>query len=186
MQASAATVGAAFRGIEVLGSGVATNIRGNQLPNAPTYKVAAGIRYTRDFPGGFNLVPRADINYTGESWGTIFNKNPIDRIRGYAIVNAQVQFNAPEDRYYVRAFVQNLASSNALSGMYVHDQSLGLFTDAFTIEPRRYGVAAGSKFYGLEQVVAAARPPAVDGCGVHRNPSIISSGLAVVREEPTF
>ena len=146
LQASAASVGAAFGGIQVLGAGVEVNVRGNELPNAPTYKVSAGIQYTIDFAGGFNLVPRADINYTGDSWGTIFNKNPIDRIRGYEVVNAQVQLNAPDDRFYVRGFVQNLTKNNATTGLYVTDQSSGLFTNIFTIEPRRYGVAAGFKF----------------------------------------
>ena len=95
---------------------------------------------------GFTLVPRGDINYTGDTWGTIFNKNPIDRIRGYEVINAQVQLNAPDDRFYVRGFVQNLTDNNSTTGLYVTDQSSGLFTNIFTIEPRRYGVAAGFKF----------------------------------------
>ena len=147
LQASAATVGALFGGIQVLGSGVAVNVRGNELPNAPRYKASAGIQYTLDFgSSGFNIVPRADINYTGDTWGTIFNKNPIDRIRGYEVVNAQIQLNAPDDRFFVRGFVQNLTKNNATTGLYVTDQSSGLFTNIFTIEPRRYGVAAGFKF----------------------------------------
>ena len=128
-------------------SGVPVNVRGNELPNAPRYKVAAGIQYTLDIgSSGFTLVPRADLNYTGNQWGTIFNKNPIDRIRGYEVVNAQVQLNAPDDRFYVRGFVQNLTANDGVTGMYVTDQSSGLFTNIFTVEPRRYGVAAGFKF----------------------------------------
>ena len=131
----------------VLGSGVETNVRGNKLPNAPTYKWSVGAQYTIDFnDSGYTLVPRVDLNYTGNSWGTIFNKNPIDRLPGYEVVNAQIQLNAPDDRFYVRGFVSNLTKNNALTGMYVTDQSSGLFTNVFTIEPRRYGVAAGFKF----------------------------------------
>ncbi len=128
-------------------SGVAVNVRGNQLPNAPTYKWSVGAQYTIDMgDGGWNLVPRADINYTGNAYGTIFNKNPIDRIPGYEVVNAQIQLNAPDDRFYIRGFVQNLTGNDSTTGMYVTDQSSGLFTNIFTIEPRRYGVAAGFKF----------------------------------------
>ncbi len=58
----------------------------------------------------------------------------------------QVQLNAREDRFYVRAYVQNLTNNDATTGQYVTDQSAGLFTNIFTIEPRRYGVAAGFKF----------------------------------------
>jgi outer membrane receptor protein involved in Fe transport len=132
--------------VEVLGSGVAVNIKGNDLPQAPTYKFSAGVQYTIDLGGsGMTLVPRADLAYTGNSYGTIFNRN-IDRIPGYEVVNAQLQLNGPEDRWYARAFVQNLTENNAVTGMYVTDQSSGLFTNVFTLEPRRYGAAIGFKF----------------------------------------
>jgi len=131
---------------QLLGSGVEVNIRGNRLPNAPTYKFAVGAQYTIDFgASGWSLVPRADLNYTGGTYGAIFNL-PIDRIPGYEVVNAQIQLNAPDDRFYVRGFVSNLSNNNAVTGQYVTDQSSGLFTNVFTIEPRRYGVAAGFKF----------------------------------------
>ncbi|MEH3105602.1 MAG: TonB-dependent receptor [Sphingomonas phyllosphaerae] len=129
----------------MLQGGVAVNLRDNQLPNTPTYKASIGAQYTIDL-GNFTLVPRADLNYTGNYFGTIFNKSPIDRIPGYEVVNAQVQLNAPDDRFYVRAFVTNLTNNNAITGMYVTDQSSGLFTNVFTVDPRRYGIAAGFKF----------------------------------------
>lgn len=125
--------------------GVGVNIKGNKLPQAPTYKFAVGAQYTVDFDSGFNIVPRVDLNYTGGIYASIFNTN-IDRVQGYAVVNAQVQFNAPDDRFYVRAFVQNATNNNAITGQYATDQSSGLFTNIFTIDPRRYGLAAGFKF----------------------------------------
>ena len=54
--------------------------------------------------------------------------------------------NGADDRWFVRAFVQNLTDNNAITGQYVTDQSSGLYTNIFTLEPRRYGVAAGIKF----------------------------------------
>ena len=146
LTAQAAAIGAAFGGIQVLGSGVEVNVAGNRLPNAPMFKWAVGAQYTIDMgTSGWTVVPRADINYTGNSYGTIFNLN-IDRVPGYAVVNAQLQVNAPDDRFYLRGFVSNLTNNGAMTGMYVTDQSSGLFTNIFTIEPRRYGVAAGFKF----------------------------------------
>ena len=124
--------------------GVGVNIRGAELPQAPKYKVAVGAQYTIDFAGG-NIVPRADLSYTGDFYASIFN-TPINRVRGYEVLNAQIQFNARDDRFYVRGFVQNLTNNDAITGQYVTDQSSGLFTNVFTIEPRRYGVAAGFKF----------------------------------------
>ena len=146
LTAQAAAIGSAFGGIQVLGSGVEVNVAGNRLPNAPMYKWALGAQYTIDMgASGWTVVPRADINYTGNSYGTIFNLN-IDRLQGYAVINAQLQVNAPDDRFYVRGFVSNLTNDAATTGMYVTDQSSGLFTNIFTIEPRRYGIAAGFRF----------------------------------------
>ena len=145
LQAQAAAIGPAFGGITFYGSGVPVDLRHNQLPGAPTYKASIGAQYTIDFANGMTLVPRADLNYTGNSYASVFNDN-IDRLQGYEVVNAQVQLNARDDAFYVRAFVQNLTKDNAITGQYVTDQSSGLFTNAFTIEPRRYGVAAGFKF----------------------------------------
>ena len=91
------------------------------------------------------LIPRADLTYTGDSFGNIFN-GPINKVKGYSQINAQIQLNGRDDRWYIRGFVQNLANNNATTGLYVADQSQGLFTNVFTLEPRRYGIGAGFKF----------------------------------------
>ncbi len=129
---------------EYFASGVPVNIRGNRLPQSPSYKFSAGIQYTADL-GDWSVVPRFDLAYTGGYYGSIFNRN-INRIEGYSVINAQVQVNGPDDRFFVRGFIQNLTNNNAITGLYVTDQSSGLFTNAFTLEPRRYGIAAGFKF----------------------------------------
>nr|WP_295664134.1 TonB-dependent receptor [Polymorphobacter sp.] len=143
---SAATVGTLFGGVNIASDGVQVNVRGNQLPQSPKFKASAGAQYTIDVGGsGINLVPRFDIALTGESTGSIFNDNA-DRIPSYYIMNAQVQLNGKDDRWFVRGFIQNIANNNATTGLYVTDQSSGLFTNIFTLEPRRYGIAGGIKF----------------------------------------
>ncbi len=139
-----AAAAAPTSGVQVL-DGVPVNVRGNALPQAPTYKFAVGAQYTIDLFNGMSFVPRVDLNYTGGIYASIFNTN-IDRVQGYEVINAQVQLNARDDRFFIRGFVQNLTNNNAITGQYVTDQSSGLFTNVFTIEPRRYGVAAGFKF----------------------------------------
>jgi outer membrane receptor protein involved in Fe transport len=126
-------------------AGVPVNIRGNELPQAPNYKFSVGGQYTFEFANGMTLVPRADLAFTAESYGTIFNDRP-DRIGSYEVVNAQIQLNGPDERWFVRGFVQNLTDNNATTGLYVTDQSSGLFTNIFTLDPRRYGIAAGFRF----------------------------------------
>ena len=125
--------------------GVAIDLRGNELPNAPKYKFSAGAQYTLNLGRDMNIVTRGDLTYTGEYFSRSFNRS-IDKIPGYEVVNVSMQLNGPDDRWYLRGFVQNLTADDAITGQYVTDPSTGLFTNVFTLEPRRYGVGVGFKF----------------------------------------
>jgi outer membrane receptor protein involved in Fe transport len=125
--------------------GVPYDLSGNELPQAPRWKFSAGIQYTIRLRSGLTIVPRADFSYTGNFWARSFNKS-VDRIDGYEVINAQIQINGTDERWFARAFVQNLTGNDAITGQYVADQSTGLFTNVFTLEPRRYGVAVGVRF----------------------------------------
>jgi len=131
--------------VDILSPGVATNIRGNKLPQAPEFKASAGIQYTAELPGGFSVVPRFDLALTGESFGNIFN-SPLTRVPSYFVMNAQVQLNGPDDRWFIRGYIQNISDNNAITGLYLTDQSSGNFVNIFTLEPRRFGVTAGIRF----------------------------------------
>jgi hypothetical protein len=136
---------AALGGITLNPSGVLVNIKGNELPQAPSVKFSAGVQYQGDLGNGYSIVPRVDLSYTGEFQAAIFNL-PVDRVEGYEVVNAQIQLNGPDERFYARAFVQNITNNSAITGQYVTDASSALFTNVFILEPRRYGIAAGFKF----------------------------------------
>jgi iron complex outermembrane receptor protein len=144
LNAQAAAIGAGFGGITVHSSGIPVNIKGNKLPGAPDYKFSAGVQY--DVPvGDMTLTPRADFIYTGKSYGNIFN-GAINRIDSYTQVNAQLQLDGPDKKWFARIWVQNLFDKDAITGLYVTDQSSGNFTNIFTLEPRRFGLTAGIKF----------------------------------------
>lgn len=136
---------AAMGGVTVQLAGVPVNIRGNKLPQAPNMKFNIGAQYDFDLGNDLMVTPRVDFVYTGKSYGDIFN-GAVNRVPGYSQINAQIQMNGADDRWFVRAFVQNLADKDSITGLYVTDQSSGLYTNIFTLEPRRWGVAAGFKF----------------------------------------
>ena len=168
LAANAATVGAAFGGISVANDGVPVNVRGNQLPQSPKFKASAGVQYTIDVGhSGINVVPRFDIALTGNSTGSIFNDAP-DRIPAYYIMNAQVQLNGKDDRYFIRGFIQNIANNNATTGLYVTDQSSGLFTNIFT--PR----TAPLRHRRRRQVLTRGFPGRTARAGSHPRPFLLT------------
>ncbi len=144
LSALAGTVGTGFGGITVYSSGIPTNIKGNRLPGAPDYKFAAGIQYAAPM-GDLTLTPRADFIYTGKSVGNIFG-GFINEVPSFTQVNAQLQLDGPNKKWFARAWIQNVFDKDSITGLYVTDQSSGNFTNVFTLEPRRYGVAVGMKF----------------------------------------
>ncbi len=129
----------------LLPTGVTQDLSGNELPGAPSVKFSAGAQYVIPFDNGMSLQLRGDLVYTGGYFARPHNRE-IDRIEGYELVNAQIQLNGDQDAWFVRGFVQNLFDNDAITGQYLTDPSSGLFTNVFTVEPRRYGVAAGFKF----------------------------------------
>ena len=146
LSALAPTVGNApgIGGVTVYSSGIPVNIKGNKLPGAPSVKFSAGVQYAAPI-GNLTLTPRVDLNFTGKSDGTIFN-GVIDKIPAFTQLNAQIQLDGPDKKWYVRGFIQNITNDDSVTGLYVTDQSSGNFTNVFTLEPRRYGIAAGFKF----------------------------------------
>ncbi len=141
----AGPAGGAFGGIQVLSPGVQVNLKGNKLPQAPNVKASAGIQYTHNMDNGWSLVPRFDLAFTGKQFGNVFNGN-VNKIDAFTQANAQIQLNGTDSKWFVRAFVQNIFDSNSVTGLYVTDASSGLFSNIFTLDPRRYGIAAGIKF----------------------------------------
>lgn len=144
LEALAPTVGASFGGMQVYSSGIPVNIKGNKLPGAPDYKFSAGVQYAAPI-GEMTLTPRADFVYTGKSSGNIFN-GAVNEIDSFTQVNAQLQLDGPDKKWFARVWVQNLFDKDSITGMYVTDQSSGNYTNIFTLEPRRYGITAGMKF----------------------------------------
>ena len=138
------SVGAAFGGIEVYNSGIPTNIKGNKLPGAPDYKFSAGVQYAAPV-GDMTLTPRADFIYTGKSVGNIFG-GTVNEVPSFTQVNAQLQLDGPDKKWFARVWVQNLFDKDSITGLYVTDQSSGNYTNVFTLEPRRFGLTAGMKF----------------------------------------
>ena len=126
-------------------NGEPVNLKGNSLQNMPDASLGIGGQYTLPVSGGYSLTTRVDVYWQASMWGTIYNEAPIDKIQSYFISNAQVQLNAPNAKWYVRAFVNNMFDKTYVTGMYVSDPATGAFTNEFVGEPRTFGIVLGTK-----------------------------------------
>ena len=142
--AQASAIGGAFGGIQYFSAGIPSNVVGNKLPGAPDYKFSAGMQYAAPI-GDLTLTPRVDYIYTGKSQGSVFN-SAVNQVPAFSQINAQIQLDGADKKWFVRGWIQNLSNNTAITGLYVTDQSSGLYSNVFTLEPRRYGVTAGLKF----------------------------------------
>jgi outer membrane receptor protein involved in Fe transport len=125
--------------------GVPVDIRGNPLAGSPETSVALGAQYTFRLGDRLELTPRIDYYWQDDSQARIYN-SPIDRIESWDNINAQITL-APEDyRWYFKVFVQNLNDDDNITGMFLNSAALGLSTNVFLMEPRRYGATFGINF----------------------------------------
>lgn len=123
---------------------VGVNLKGNELLSAPKFTVGVGAQYTWFMNNGMSLTARMDYYWQDEFYSTTFNR-PQDLYDSWDVINAQVQLNGPEDRWFARAFVQNLGDEDNVTGTTQGDPSTGLGTSLFLIEPRFYGLTLGMR-----------------------------------------
>jgi iron complex outermembrane recepter protein len=133
--------GAAFGAMD----GVATNLDGNELPGAPELSGKIGAQYTFNFGGGQKLTPRVDYYWRDDFQARVFDK-PVDRLDGFTILNAQIDFVSADGSWTVRGYVNNLQDDDNITGTFAVDAAAGLFTNVFLLDPRTYGVSVGKRF----------------------------------------
>lgn len=121
---------------------VGVNLKGNELISAPKFTASLSAQHTWFMGGGMSLTTRVDYYWQDEFFSTTFNR-PQDLQDSWDMVNAQVQLNGRDDRWYARAFVQNLGDEDNVTGTTEGDPSTGLGTSIFLVEPQLYGLTLG-------------------------------------------
>ena len=129
-----------------LSSGAPVSLDGNSLQNAPRWTIAFGAQYTHQVGSGYDLTVRADYSYRSDSWARIFNRNPIDRIDGWSIVNINAELASEDTGWYARAGIRNLFDEDAITGHYLSDATGGLATSVFYLPPRNVSLTLGRQF----------------------------------------
>lgn len=127
-----------------VGQGVPVSLDGNRLPNAPEWTLAIGAQYCWEVEGWLATL-RGDYYQQGGSYARIFN-SPSDKLKGYHVVNTTLTIASPGRDFDIQLYVKNLTNSTPITDIYVTDDSSGLFTNAFTLDPRTYGVSVTKRF----------------------------------------
>jgi outer membrane receptor protein involved in Fe transport len=125
------------------GAGKPVNLKGNNLPQVPMAQVGVNAQYTWNLDNGYTLVPRVDYYWQSRNYANAFNDN-IDRIGSWDVMNAQIQLNAPEDKWYARFFAKNIFDKRNPTGAYVAPSGYALFTNQFVEDPRVVGMSFGT------------------------------------------
>jgi len=127
-----------------VGQGVRASLDGRRLPNAPAWTLALGAQYGWEIEGWLATL-RGDYYRQGDSYARIFNTEG-DKLRGYQVANASLTIASPNRGFDVQLFVKNLTDAQPITDAYLTDDSSGLFSNTFTLEPRTFGVAVTQRF----------------------------------------
>ena len=109
-----------------------------------SYQLSFGAQYTIPL-GAWSATPRVDYYYQAESFARIFN-GPTDHLDSYSQINASLRIENETAGVYANVFVKNLQDEDVITDKYLTDASSGLFTNAFLLEPRTWGVTLGKRW----------------------------------------
>lgn len=120
--------------------GRAADLSGNELPNSPRWTVSLGAQYTWELPSGWAATLRGDYYRQSEQYARIYN-TAYDRLRSWENLNFTLKIEKPELGLSFDAYVRNALDKTPITDAYTTDDTSGLFTNVYTLEPRLYGVS---------------------------------------------
>ncbi|HUO91216.1 MAG TPA: TonB-dependent receptor plug domain-containing protein [Rhizomicrobium sp.] len=127
------------------GTGVPVNVHGNKLPQVPNAQIGVGAQYTMHI-SDYTLVPRLDYYWQSSMQARVNNDPGSDYIGAWDTLNAQIQLNAPDNKWYARVFATNVFDKHNPTGEYLTDPTSALFTNVFAEDPRVVGISIGANW----------------------------------------
>jgi outer membrane receptor protein involved in Fe transport len=125
---------------------VPVNLKGNELPYAPNFKLNVGAQYTMPLgTGGWSATLRGDYVIQGEYFAREFN-TPNDRIDSWRMANAYLRLSNSDDTLGFELFVKNIGDSDAITSSIIEDAQVGSYRNVRVLEPRTYGISTRVRF----------------------------------------
>lgn len=138
---AAGTNGSGF----LVSNGLAQNLVGNELPNAPHWTISLGAQYTFQVTDSWDVVVRADYYHQTETFSRIFN-SASDHLEGWDNINLTLTVANPDSGWSIDAYVKNATDETVITDTYLTDASSGLYRNGFVNDPRTFGVAVTKEF----------------------------------------
>ena len=127
------------------GSGLVTDLSGNELPNAPRWTFNLGAEYDWRVGDQWLVTLRGDYYRQGRSWHRVYNLEPYDRLQGWDYVNLAVWAESAQG-LRIEAYVKNVFDGTPITGAFLNSDDQGLTTNVFTLDPRVIGLSISQRF----------------------------------------
>lgn len=125
-----------------LGVGNAPDFAGRQLDHAPKYVASVGYTYTVPLANGGEIQAGVRSRLSSSYVMTVQSRGQQYRQPSYTRTDLSLTYNAPDDRFYIQGFWQNLEDNiNVTSISFSGGRALVTPSD-----PMTYGVRGGFKF----------------------------------------
>jgi iron complex outermembrane recepter protein len=120
-----------------------TEIKGLPLPLAPKWSFTAGAQYQAELGSAGKLTARGEVNYQSSVIFPQFTDLARERQSGYALVNANLRYDFPGERYYLALIGRNLTNKAYLTQRFFF---AGFADTEFYGTPRTVEIRAGARF----------------------------------------
>jgi iron complex outermembrane receptor protein len=126
------------------GQGIAADVSGNELPNAPHWTLNFGVQYAME-AGDWTLTPRADFYRQSASWARIYN-TAIDRLHAWNNTNLSLTLDQRKWNVTFQLYVKNVFDAAPITDAFINSDDSGLTTNVFTLDPRIIGFSIAKRF----------------------------------------
>jgi len=127
------------------GSGLTTDLSGNELPNAPRWTFNFGAEYSLPLIDNWTVTLRGDYYWQDDSYHRVYNYEPYDRLQGWDYVNIGVWFDRGDNLRF-EFYVRNVFDETPITDAFLNSDDQGLTTNIFTLDPRIIGASVRATF----------------------------------------
>jgi outer membrane receptor protein involved in Fe transport len=125
--------------------GVAVDLNGKELPQAPEITASVGGQYRFDFSNGWSTTLRVDYYYQTDAFTRVYNSES-DKLRSWDNANASLIVSNDNLGWQIQAYAKNLMDDDIITGFDTGSDALGLVRNVSVLDPRLFGLGVTKRF----------------------------------------